>query len=107
MRSGPDDTSILEPGFPAYAAAAALVGRELTVPLVTQSVVLTRTRARSTAMPAFSKSAWAVSASPVLKLHWSSTTITCFGCSSATARTRSYHPTSWDVFCRPFPARTT
>ena len=40
------------PGVPAYAAAAASVGRELTVPLVAQSVVLTRTRARSTAMPA-------------------------------------------------------
>lgn len=39
------------PGVPAYAAAAAIVGRELTVPLVAQSVVLTRTRARSTAMP--------------------------------------------------------
>jgi precorrin-4/cobalt-precorrin-4 C11-methyltransferase len=39
------------PGVPAYAAAAALVGRELTVPLVAQSVVLTRVQARSTAMP--------------------------------------------------------
>ena len=39
------------PGVPAYAAAAARVGRELTVPLVSQSVVLTRTQARSTAMP--------------------------------------------------------
>lgn len=39
------------PGVPAYAAAAALIGRELTVPLLAQSVVLTRTRARSTAMP--------------------------------------------------------
>jgi precorrin-4/cobalt-precorrin-4 C11-methyltransferase len=39
------------PGVPAYAAAAAIAGRELTVPLVAQSVVLTRTRARSTAMP--------------------------------------------------------
>lgn len=39
------------PGVPAYAAAAALAGNELTVPLVAQSVVLTRTRARSTAMP--------------------------------------------------------
>lgn len=39
------------PGVPAYAAAAARVGRELTVPLVVQSVVLTRTQARSTAMP--------------------------------------------------------
>jgi len=39
------------PGVPSYAAAAALVGRELTVPLLTQSVVLTRAQARSTAMP--------------------------------------------------------
>ena len=39
------------PGVPAYAAAAALVGSELTVPLVAQSVVLTRTQARSTQMP--------------------------------------------------------
>jgi precorrin-4/cobalt-precorrin-4 C11-methyltransferase len=39
------------PGVPAYAAAAARVGRELTVPLVAQSVVLTRVQARSTAMP--------------------------------------------------------
>lgn len=39
------------PGVPAYAAAAARVGRELTVPLVAQSVVLTRTHQRSTAMP--------------------------------------------------------
>lgn len=39
------------PGVPAYAAAAALLGRELTVPLLSQSVVLTRTQARSTAMP--------------------------------------------------------
>ncbi|GAB2858172.1 cobalt-precorrin-4/precorrin-4 C(11)-methyltransferase [Nocardioides pacificus] len=40
------------PGVPAYAAAAALVGRELTVPHVAQSIVLTRTRARSTPMGA-------------------------------------------------------
>lgn len=39
------------PGVAAYAAAAAVVGRELTVPLVAQSVVLTRAQARSTAMP--------------------------------------------------------
>jgi precorrin-4/cobalt-precorrin-4 C11-methyltransferase len=41
----------ITPGVPAYAAAAARIGRELTVPLVAQSVVLTRTHARSTAMP--------------------------------------------------------
>lgn len=39
------------PGIPAYAAAAAIVGRELTVPEVAQSVVLTRAQAASTRMP--------------------------------------------------------
>jgi precorrin-4/cobalt-precorrin-4 C11-methyltransferase len=39
------------PGVPAYAAAAAALGVELTVPELVQTVVLTRTRARSTAMP--------------------------------------------------------
>ncbi|GAB77895.1 precorrin-4 C11-methyltransferase [Austwickia chelonae] len=39
------------PGVPAYAAAAALLSRELTVPEVTQSVVLTRTHKVSTQMP--------------------------------------------------------
>ena len=39
------------PGVPAYAATAALVGRELTVPEVAQSVVLTRTQRDSTRMP--------------------------------------------------------
>jgi precorrin-4/cobalt-precorrin-4 C11-methyltransferase len=40
------------PGVPAYAAAAAIIGRELTVPELAQTVVLTRTQAASTAMPA-------------------------------------------------------
>lgn len=39
------------PGVPAYAAAAAILGRELTVPEVAQTVILTRTQARSTVMP--------------------------------------------------------
>ena len=40
------------PGVPAYAAAAALLGLELTVPEVAQTVILTRTQAVSTPMPA-------------------------------------------------------
>ena len=40
------------PGVPAYAAAAALLGLELTVPEVAQTVILTRTQAASTQMPA-------------------------------------------------------
>ena len=39
------------PGVPAFAAAAAVLGRELTVPTVGQSLIVTRVRARSTAMP--------------------------------------------------------
>ncbi|MDG4797113.1 precorrin-4 C(11)-methyltransferase [Micromonospora sp. WMMD1082] len=39
------------PGVPAYAAAAAALRRELTVPTVGQTVILTRTQARSTPMP--------------------------------------------------------
>ncbi|KAB2370404.1 precorrin-4 C(11)-methyltransferase [Actinomadura montaniterrae] len=39
------------PGVPAFAAAAASLGRELTVPEVAQTVVLTRTSARATPMP--------------------------------------------------------
>src|SRR4051812_19113820 len=42
----------LTPGVPAFAAAAAVLGRELTVPELTQSVVLTRMPGRASAMPA-------------------------------------------------------
>ncbi|GAB2669605.1 precorrin-4 C(11)-methyltransferase [Kribbella swartbergensis] len=39
------------PGVPAYAAAAATLGRELTVPEVGQTVILTRIAGRASAMP--------------------------------------------------------
>ncbi|MEM6549064.1 MAG: precorrin-4 C(11)-methyltransferase [Pseudomonadota bacterium] len=39
------------PGVPAYAAAAAALGRELTLPEVAQTVILTRTAMQSSAMP--------------------------------------------------------
>jgi precorrin-4/cobalt-precorrin-4 C11-methyltransferase len=41
----------ITPGVPAYAAAAAIIGHELTVPGRAQTVILTRMQARSTAMP--------------------------------------------------------
>jgi precorrin-4/cobalt-precorrin-4 C11-methyltransferase len=41
----------LTPGVPAFAAAAAALGQELTLPEVAQSVVLTRTSGRASAMP--------------------------------------------------------
>jgi precorrin-4/cobalt-precorrin-4 C11-methyltransferase len=40
------------PGVPAFAAAAAALAKELTLPEVAQSVVLTRTPGRASAMPA-------------------------------------------------------
>lgn len=41
----------ITPGVPAFAAAAAALGRELTVPGLAQSVVLTRLDGRASAMP--------------------------------------------------------
>ncbi len=41
----------ITPGVPAYAAAAAALGCELTLPGVVQSVILTRTAVRASAMP--------------------------------------------------------
>ena len=40
------------PGVPAYAAAAAALGQELTIPEIGQSIVLTRVSMKSTSMPA-------------------------------------------------------
>lgn len=39
------------PGVPAFAAAAAAMGKELTLPEVAQTVILTRTAMKSTSMP--------------------------------------------------------
>lgn len=41
----------ITPGVPAFAAAAAELGQELTLPDIAQSVVLTRTAVRASAMP--------------------------------------------------------
>ncbi|UJX44563.1 precorrin-4 C(11)-methyltransferase [Xanthobacter sp. YC-JY1] len=41
----------LTPGVPAFAAAASVLGRELTVPEVAQSLVITRVSGRASAMP--------------------------------------------------------
>ncbi len=57
------------PGVPAYAAAAALVGRELTVPEVAQTVILTRAQAASTAMPETESLAYLARSRATLVLH--------------------------------------
>jgi precorrin-4/cobalt-precorrin-4 C11-methyltransferase len=41
----------ITPGVPAFAAAAAALGRELTLPEVSQTVILTRTAMKASAMP--------------------------------------------------------
>jgi precorrin-4/cobalt-precorrin-4 C11-methyltransferase len=41
----------MTPGVPAFAAAAAALGRELTIPEIAQSLVLTRVSGRASAMP--------------------------------------------------------
>ncbi|MFD6389984.1 precorrin-4 C(11)-methyltransferase [Nocardia sp. NPDC060259] len=65
----------ITPGVPAYAAAAAALGTELTVPEVVQSVVLTRTQARSTAMPAGEALANFAATGATLALHLAITRI--------------------------------
>ena len=41
----------ITPGVPAYAAAAATLGKELTLPGISQTVILTRTAMKASAMP--------------------------------------------------------
>ena len=57
------------PGVPAFAAAAAALKRELTVPGVGQTVVLTRTSARSTPMPPGEQLAAYAATGATLVLH--------------------------------------
>lgn len=59
----------LTPGVPAFAAAAALLGRELTVPGVAQSVVLTRMSGRASQMPEGEKLASFAATGATLAIH--------------------------------------
>jgi precorrin-4/cobalt-precorrin-4 C11-methyltransferase len=59
----------LTPGVPAFAAAAAALGTELTVPEVAQSVVLTRMPGRASAMPAREKLAAFAATGATLAIH--------------------------------------
>ena len=61
----------ITPGVPAFAAAAAALGRELTLPEVAQSVVLTRTPGRASAMPAGEKLAAFAATGATLAIHLS------------------------------------
>jgi precorrin-4/cobalt-precorrin-4 C11-methyltransferase len=59
----------LTPGVPAFAAAAAALGAELTVPEVAQSVVLTRMPGRASAMPEAEKLAAFAATGATLAIH--------------------------------------
>jgi len=59
----------LTPGVPAFAAAAALLGRELTVPEVAQSVVLTRVSGRASPMPSCETLAAFAATGATLAIH--------------------------------------
>lgn len=59
------------PGVPAFAAAAAALGAELTLPGVAQSVILTRTSGRASAMPPRENLAAFAATGAVLAIHLS------------------------------------
>jgi precorrin-4/cobalt-precorrin-4 C11-methyltransferase len=59
----------LTPGVPAFAAAAAAIGRELTVPEVAQSVVLTRVGGRASRMPEGERLAAFAATGATLAIH--------------------------------------
>jgi precorrin-4/cobalt-precorrin-4 C11-methyltransferase len=59
----------LTPGVPAFSAAAALLGRELTVPGVAQSVVLTRMSGRASQMPRGERLASFAATGATLAIH--------------------------------------
>ena len=59
----------LTPGVPAFAAAAAALECELTVPEVAQSIVLTRVGGRASAMPAGEKLATFAASGATLVIH--------------------------------------
>ena len=61
----------ITPGVPAFAAAASVLGRELTVPGLAQSVVLTRTSGRASAMPERERLAAFAATGATLAIHLS------------------------------------
>ncbi|PWB84641.1 MAG: precorrin-4 C(11)-methyltransferase [Methylocystaceae bacterium] len=61
----------ITPGVPAFAAASAALRRELTLPEVAQSVVLTRTSGRASAMPASETLATFAQARATMAIHLS------------------------------------
>ncbi|WP_457797527.1 precorrin-4 C(11)-methyltransferase [Methylocystis sp. S23] len=61
----------MTPGVPAFSAAASALGRELTLPEVAQSLVLTRVSGRASAMPEREKLATFAQSGATLAIHLS------------------------------------
>ena len=61
----------ITPGVPAYAAAAAALGSELTLPGVSQTVILTRTAMKASAMPEGEALATLAASGATLAIHLS------------------------------------
>ncbi len=61
----------ITPGVPAFAAAAAALGQELTLPEVAQTVVLTRTSGRASSMPSGEKLEAYAATGATLAIHLS------------------------------------
>ncbi len=61
----------ITPGVPAFAAAAAALGQELTLPELAQTVVLTRTSGRASAMPSGEKLEAYAATGATLAIHLS------------------------------------
>ena len=61
----------MTPGVPSFAAAAAALGQELTLPEVAQSLVLTRTSGRASAMPETETLATFAASKTTLAIHLS------------------------------------
>jgi len=61
----------ITPGVPAFSAAAAALGQELTLPEVVQTVVLTRASGRASAMPPAEKLAAYAATEALLAIHLS------------------------------------
>lgn len=68
---GLDIPYTLTPGVPSFAAAAAVLGRELTIPSLAQSVVLTRTSGRASPMPEGERLAAFAATGATLAIHLS------------------------------------
>ena len=100
------------PGVPSFAAAAAVLGRELTLPGVAQTVVLTRTSGRASAMPPGESLAAYAATGATLAIHLSvqvldevaATLIPHYGADGAVAvvvRASGRSRSSFAARCRP------